>query len=648
MSAGKGRLLLALFLLLCAVTAVYWPGLRSGFLFDDLSSIVANEHLALANLDGATLWAAAWSGNAGPLGRPVSLLSFALNHYVGGLDPHGYKWVNLVIHLCNTVLVFGLSWVILLNLARREEGGAYARVSGRESRILWGALMAAAFWGLHPLNLTSVLYVVQRMTSLSALFGFAALLVYGLWRTLPVRHGVWQNLGVAVVLICLLALSVLSKESGFLFLPLSWFMEVFIFRGRLQGRKLHVCGISWLGLCGWFGAVCALVFVWKMSGFVRPEGFWGRDFTAWERLMTEGRVLFYYLRLFFFPSLSELALYHDDFVISRSLLHPTSTAVAAFALVFLTCLAFSLARKIPILFFAWVWFLIAHALESTVVSLELVHEHRNYFATAGFAMLLSWFVFRLPPQWRRHGVAAFSGVLLLCAFITWQRASLWSNEEARARFEAVSHPDSPRAQFQLAQVYRTLWQQTNDATYLEKARTALAQARQDDGRHEMGHGGWFGAVFLAFQANEAPEANLLSELKARLREKPVYNSNSAFLRDLVDCQIRKACHLGDGELLELLDAALENPRASSMQRSVLRQLIARHALSEGRAEAAEEHLRRALREAGNVEGYISLARTLAARGRLREALEALTQAERLDRNGVWRARIQQDRARFGS
>src|SRR5690606_9993023 len=106
------------------------------------------------------------------------------------------------------------------------------------------ALAVALLWGLHPLNLTSVLYVVQRMVSLSTLFGFMAIYSYGRLRMLPNHAG---TLGIILrlwVIVLLIAASALSKESGLLFIPLIILLEFFIYRGRYQGQSLHLCGFK--------------------------------------------------------------------------------------------------------------------------------------------------------------------------------------------------------------------------------------------------------------------------------------------------------------------------------------------------------------------------------------------------------------------
>ena len=180
-------------LVLLAVTfACYAPGLHGGFVFDDDVNILGNDRLRISGLDREELWAAAWSGDAGPLGRPVALLTFALNLYFGGANPYTFKLVNVLIHLGNVLLIGALAQTVYEAFVQRRWPKATTWTIDR-----WAGWMVSALWALHPINLTSVLYVVQRMTSLSALFGLVGLLIYvryraKTWQRQDLSHPVWK------------------------------------------------------------------------------------------------------------------------------------------------------------------------------------------------------------------------------------------------------------------------------------------------------------------------------------------------------------------------------------------------------------------------------------------------------------------------
>lgn len=113
-------------------------------------------------------------------------------------------------------------------------------------------------------------------------------------------------------------------------------------------------------------------------------------------------------------------------------------------------------------------------MESTFISLELVHEHRNYFATIGFILFGVYYLFQIENIKIKPFVfifIAFYSVNL--AFTTWQRSVIWSNLVDQAAYEVETHPKSDRANYQMARMYMKLMiNQPKDAVmYAEKAKT---------------------------------------------------------------------------------------------------------------------------------------------------------------------------------
>src|SRR3989338_1192085 len=128
-----------LFCILAITVACYLPGLAGHFIFDDWGHNRLNPYLKIDSLDFISLWQAAFSGSAGLLGRPISMVSFAVNYYVSGMDAYYFKLANLGIHLLNGLLVFLLT-KLLLNLHLRIRGDA------DENAAAWIALAVAATW----------------------------------------------------------------------------------------------------------------------------------------------------------------------------------------------------------------------------------------------------------------------------------------------------------------------------------------------------------------------------------------------------------------------------------------------------------------------------------------------------------------------
>jgi len=135
----------------------YVRGLGGGFILDDYQNLKT-----LGDLGQSPGWREltefALSDVSGPLRRPISLLSFALQHAAWPGNPTAFKTVNLVLH----VLTGGALLMLFRQLALLSE------LDG--NKALACALVAAALWLLAPLQASTVLYTVQRMTQLSALF----------------------------------------------------------------------------------------------------------------------------------------------------------------------------------------------------------------------------------------------------------------------------------------------------------------------------------------------------------------------------------------------------------------------------------------------------------------------------------------------
>lgn len=448
--------LAALLAVLALVMLAYRPGLQGPFVFDDQANILDNPALQITELSAASLGAATGGAQAGPLGRPLAYMSFALDYWRTGGAPAAadFKRTNLAIHLLNALLVFVLScWIggqIFVGPGGTPAGGA------RDPRVQIFALAAAAIWALHPIQLTSVLYVVQRMTSLSGTFTLLALLGYLHARTVA-GHGLGR-LGSAALVPPAAAAAMLTKEIGAL-LPLYVLaLELTVLGGlapwptlRRRWRRLSP---AWRRLATLGGALllagaCAAAAA-HFSG-----GYGARPFTLAERLLTEARVLWFYLGLVVAPGLDRFGLHHDDIVLSSGWFAPLTTAPAVLGILLLGGLAMALHRRAPLVALAGLWFLLGHSLESTVVPLEIAHEHRNYLPLLGPCWLLAAGLLRLAPQ---HDAAsrvtrpavAVVGVLAILAALTGLRADQWSDERVLTEYEARHHPHSARAQNALA------------------------------------------------------------------------------------------------------------------------------------------------------------------------------------------------------
>ena len=179
---------------------VYWPGLSGDFMLDDQPNIVA-PYVDPRNID-AVIYTITHNGS-GMLGRSISVLSFMLTALQFGLDPWGYKFHNLLLHLFNGILILRLFYLVLSRLD--------PQLSGRGALMVAG--ITAGLWLIHPLQVSTVIYAVQRMAMLSSTFILLALLAWMKLRSLEsgsLRFYLWGWLVFPLMCVCAL----LSKELG--------------------------------------------------------------------------------------------------------------------------------------------------------------------------------------------------------------------------------------------------------------------------------------------------------------------------------------------------------------------------------------------------------------------------------------------------
>ena len=425
---GRAYTILRVLLLAAAVFAAYANSLDGKFIFDD-SRIYNNQHIRITSLDWDSLSQAALASK--PVTRPVANLSFALNYYLHGYNVRGYHLVNVCIHLLTGLLLYLLLVATMQTPALRNLD---ERAGGERLPYEWLAFFAALLWLVHPLQTQSVSYTVQRMNSMAAMFYLASLLCYVRARLHSQR--VRKVLLLAASVGCgLLALG--SKETSatlpiFIFLY-EWYFIQDLDMGWLK-RRLPV-----LALVAGLFAGAAILFLGSQPLDSILGSYGGRSFTLPQRLFTEMRVVFLYLSLLAFPHPSRLTLDHD-LLLSTSMVQPVSTLLAAAGLVGMVGAAVWAARRHRLLSFAILWFLGNLLIESSVIALEIVFEHRLYLPTMFLFFVAVVGAYRLlQPRFIKVGVVVGVVLALLLGFWTFERnkawhdpISLWSDCVAKA------------------------------------------------------------------------------------------------------------------------------------------------------------------------------------------------------------------------
>jgi tetratricopeptide (TPR) repeat protein len=419
--------------ILLLVALVYRGALHTSFWGDDYYNLY---NLNLIDSEGYLYYI--FNGIAGPSGRPLSLLTFAWQHESWPLDSYSFKVVNFGIHLINGILIYFLG--------RRLVPGVSSTGSGRE--LL--PLLTAALWLLHPIQITTVLYVVQRMTQLAVFATLAGLYGYLYFREKYIATSSLNNLaGMSFSVGGGMVLGVLAKEIGIL-LPL----YILVLEGTLLSCMFKDIRSRWWGGCFLIAPLAVLAGYMLMNFNSTLLDFQTRHFGMLERLLTQPMVLFDYLAKIILPQRGAYSIFNDDFPVVTGWLMPPEMIVYLIGIVALLGLGWHYRRRCPIFGFAVLWFFAGHALESSFLSLELYYEHRNYLPLLGPCVLAAWFVTRLCDKYGdRLGYMAALVMMALLASVTAKETASYEDPYLKAVERASVQPTSVRAWSHLMDLY---------------------------------------------------------------------------------------------------------------------------------------------------------------------------------------------------
>ena len=548
----RGLCLVALMLFTAALA--YLPGLTGGFAFDDYPNILHNSAITDGDMSLGSLAQVAWSGAAGPLKRPIAMLSFALNYHSTGHSPLAFKVVNLIIHLVNGLLVLWLAGLIL-----RARANILAKP--HNNQLVACALAIGAIWVIHPINLTSVLYVVQRMNSLAAGFSLLAMICYCIGRFRIISGSARGSLLIYFGFPMCITLGALCKENAMLTLPLAAVVESCFFRFRAHSRRDRICLALFLAVIVLIPSVFVCVFLFNQPEWLITR-YDSRPFSLVERVLTESRVIWFYVSLVFFPRIGDMGLFHDDFALSVGLFQPTSTIIAVIATVAVVATALASIRRFPMFAFGVLWFGVGHLMESTVLPLELVHEHRNYLPSVGLilgsAVGVVEFSNGVSTRWLPSVVTVC--IFLLLGMLTFFRAGDWSDPITLATIEAKRNPRSFRAVYELGRIRYTMFLMGKDEQdYSESIAILEHSLTLDPGAKRP----LVELIRLSSRHGGIPKPQWERELVRRYAESPFHGSERSDLNNLVNCRLSGNCQFPPSLLVETYSAALSNSTVSA-------------------------------------------------------------------------------------
>lgn len=426
--------------LLYTTYLLYSPALTAGFMFDDSPNL--EELGSVSDLESALRFI--FGGEAGPLGRPIALASFLLNITAWPSEPSSFLQTNILIHLINGLLLFWFFFRLTTLILPSTPS------------IEWLSLSAASLWLLNPLLASTTLFVVQRMTSLSATFVLSGLVLYIIGRshinTQPIIGAALASIGICFGTL----LAILTKENGILLPFYALIVEAILIKRYLpKPPKWFQVWVSIFLILPIIIILAYVVIQWP--NIIASYSY--RPWTLSERLLTETRILWQYLFQIIFPNRAGLGPFQDDYLVSQNLIEPPTTLLALIGWLVSIYFAWKYRLYSPFFAFAIFWFIIGHSLESTIFSLELYFEHRNYLPAIGPLLAITYYIFRLLKYFKNkiyiHNLIFISLIFYvgLVILTLWQTTTLWGSSFMSAEIWHKEHPTSSRAAQFLSQEY---------------------------------------------------------------------------------------------------------------------------------------------------------------------------------------------------
>ena len=609
--ASWGQKLFAAVALLLLIFLVYSNTFNASWQMDDYPNITHNNRLQISELtyDNVlkSLFANPQLTRFKELYRPVACLSFGLNWFWGKDDVFGYHLVNIVIHFLAAFLLYA-TVATLFNtprLRRCHRGQAHAV-----------ALLTAVLWAVHPLQTQAVTYIVQRMAAMAALFYLLSIYLYLKARLNTVPQ--WRGLLFAASIISYF-LAMGSKENAAV-LPLALILVEIIFFQHSGSNKINR-KLFWSAAGGAvFVFFTGTLFFLKGDFLSFINGYNIRPFTLGERLLTEPRILVFYLSQLVLPLTDRLSIAHDV-VVSHSLFNPITTLPGIMTVLGLIGISFWRLKQWPFLSFGLLFFFLNHVIESTIIPLELIFEHRNYLpamflfcpVAMGVSRLLYFVEQRQNPFLKI--VAGMTVILIICGLGvgTWLRNAIWATEKSLWEDVLEKSPGIARPYLVLAGEYAKQNQSEKALDYYKKSLT-LPDQRPKQSRGTAYNN--MGTIYLKRQDNETAIKLYQKALSIRpLHPEYLHNLILALIKD-------RNWNQASARADRLISRYPNNATYLNLKSYIL--------LKQGQPEAALSWLKKALKLApGNRNAIVNYGIALSLAGKTERAGQVLDQMNKV-------------------
>ena len=402
-------------LLVVVNLAIYAQLVRHPFIdFDDDLYISKNAWVQSGLTGQGVIWA--FTSFHAANWHPLTWLSHMVDADLFGMHPGGHHAMNLMFHILDSVLVFGLF--------------------RRMTKALWPSAVVAALFAVHPMHVESVAWVAERKDVLSTLFWLLTIWAYARYAD-DTSSWRWYAATVGAFTLGLMAKPMLVTLPFVLLLLDYWPLGRFGRKLPLLREKLPLVALSVVS--------SAVTFVAQTSGGATQDF---QNVPLSYRI--SNTLVSYVLYLYSLIWPRGLAVYYPYPFDGRPLVH----ALGALALlVTITWLAVRAARQRPYLMTGWLWYLgtMIPVIGLVQVGGQSMADRYSYVPFLGLFIMIAWSLAGLAVAWRARATAV-AVVLVILASISWNQARYWSDSVTLFdRALEVTH-DNAVIQFNLGQV----------------------------------------------------------------------------------------------------------------------------------------------------------------------------------------------------
>lgn len=428
--------------------------------------------------------------------RKVTYFTFVLNQKIGTFNPINFRVFNILLHITNTLIIYVLTYLTVISILEKQID--YKHFEKRkdsnlsiQNKAFFAALLSGIIFGLHPININAVAYIVQRMASLATFFVLLALLFYKFARGSDriINKTFFYSLTALSIL-----LGLFSKENAIMAIPLI-FLYDYIFLSRKDKKAFDISALKkfyWFKkyfiiilLC--IAIIGSAFYLLKLhtvaSDLIKlflnpnqplPNKSWMAVDVYWtplQHILTEFRVISRYILTILLPLPRFLVFDWWGYPLSYGIISPFTTLLSVIFIIFLITFAIWRLKHYPMLCFAILWYFGAISLESFfALGSDLYFEHRNYLPVAGlFVGITGQLAVSIKLKQEK---ILWPVALILCIFLgilTFSRNHVWKDSVTLWSDTLNKAPLNIRAMIGLANAYLKFSDFNNAEKYFKQA-----------------------------------------------------------------------------------------------------------------------------------------------------------------------------------